>query len=187
MMSPAMSADQGPPGPRAGDAFAEEVAALRPLVRAVAAATMSASRDHADVEDVTHETMRRALEGRARLRDGEPLRPWVTGIARHVALDLLRAKKRARAREGEGEMELVADPAPTPSERLVIAQRDAAIARAMDELPAKTRQALRFFHVDGLGYAEIAKRMGVPLGTVATWVARGRKQIADSVQARRES
>src|SRR3954447_16782576 len=99
MMSPAMSAPTDPQRPLPGDPFGEEVAALRPLVRAVIAATLSANRDDADVEDCAHETMRRALEGRARLRAGDPLRPWVTGIARHVALDMLRARKRARARQ----------------------------------------------------------------------------------------
>ena len=37
------------------------------------------------------------------------------------------------------------------------------------------------FHLEGLGYQEIAVRLEVPLGTVATWVMRGRKAVASAV------
>src|SRR4051812_38330672 len=102
MFNPPPSAAVSPRVGKAEDAaFAGEAAALRPVVRAVIAAMLRERIDHADVEDCTHETLRRAIEGRARLRDGEAIRPWVVGIARHVALDALRARKRARARDAE--------------------------------------------------------------------------------------
>src|SRR5512144_2508137 len=77
-------------------AFPQETAALRPVVRAVIACVLGQRQDHPDVEDCTHETLRRALEGRERLREGEALRPWVLGIARHVAIDARRRQRRER-------------------------------------------------------------------------------------------
>ena len=47
-----------------------ELAALRPLVRAIVASALRCAPTHADVDDAVSETMRRALEGSARLRDG---------------------------------------------------------------------------------------------------------------------
>src|SRR5947208_1419702 len=79
-----------------GLSLADETAALRGVVRAVAAAVLRLKPDHPDVEDCASETLRRAIEGESRLREGQPRRPWVIGIARHVALDMLRAKKRTR-------------------------------------------------------------------------------------------
>lgn len=169
-------------------AFAEETAALRPLVRAVVAAVLGVSREHPDAEDCTHEALRRALEGRSRLRRGEPLQPWVVGIARHVALDAARARGRSlakRAFEGEDEstprVERAPDTSPSPFERLAQAERDRRIHTALDALPAGPRTALTLFHMEGLSYDAIARRMNVPLGTVATWVARGRKSMADAL------
>jgi RNA polymerase sigma-70 factor (ECF subfamily) len=43
------------------------------------------------------------------------------------------------------------------------------------------------FHMEGLQYQEIAARLGVPLGTVATWVMRARKSVAASVGVQEES
>ena len=169
----------------------EETAALRPLVRAVVAAVLGEPREHPDVEDCTHEALRRAIEGRARLRQGEPLRPWVVGIARHVALDALRARRRSRARQviesprddaSTPQVERAADPAPDAFEQLAQAERNRRIQNAMHKLPDGPRTALTLFHMEGLSYEAIARKMGVPLGTVATWVARGRKAMADTLR-----
>jgi RNA polymerase sigma-70 factor (ECF subfamily) len=172
--------------------FARETAALRPLVRSVVASIVREPLGHPDVEDCTNETLRRALEGFERLREGESVRPWVVGIARHVALDALRARKRARAREAssgtddDGEalaplVERLPDAADDPFERVAKARRDATVRTAIDALPDGQRRALTMFHLEGLGYQEIASRLDVPLGTVATWVMRGRKAIASAV------
>ncbi|MGO8991896.1 MAG: RNA polymerase sigma factor [Polyangiaceae bacterium] len=173
--------------------FAREAASLRPLVRAVVASIIREPIDHPDVEDCTNDTLRRALEGHERLREGEALRPWVVGIARHVALDALRARKRARARDAgnggggeEGEVlaplvERLPDPADDPFERVAKARRDATVRTAIESLPDGQRRALTMFHLEGLGYQEIAVRLEVPLGTVATWVMRGRKAVASAV------
>ncbi len=170
--------------------FASEAASLRPLVRAVVASIVREHLDHPDVEDCTNETLRRALEGQGSLRDGDAARPWVVGIARHVALDALRARKRARARAAESGdiadplvdraplVERLPDPSDDPFERIAKARRDEVVRTAIDALPTGQRQALTLFHIEGLGYQEIAARLDVPLGTVATWMVRGRKAVA---------
>src|SRR5580700_3951276 len=124
-------------------AFAAATAELRPHVRAVVAAVLGVERTHPDVDDCAQEAVRRAIEGRDRLRDGEPLRPWVTGIARHVALDAIRARKRQReravpVRDGEDgasdPLDRVADSAPDAFERLADARRRDAVIQAMSAL-----------------------------------------------------
>jgi RNA polymerase sigma factor (sigma-70 family) len=197
MLTLLMPNDATPPGRPDPQSFATATADLRPHVRAVIAAMLGVGRDHPDVEDCAHEALRRALEGRDRLRDGEPLRPWVTGIARHVALDALRARKRQRdriasapkdAEEGApGPLDQVADTGPSPFDRLADARRKETIARALGALPEGQRRALTMFHMEGLQYQEIAARLGVPLGTVATWVMRARKSVAAAAGVAEES
>lgn len=178
--------------PTAGGSPFEETAALRLVVRAAIAGVLGVSRDHPDVEDCTHETLSRAIEGQGRLREGEPLRPWVLGIARHVALDALRERRRARIEHAESSggdeatekasfLERLADPGPGPEERAASSERAQRLSKAMESLPKEPREALVLFHVDGLGYQAIARRMGVPLGTVATWISRGRRAIAEAL------
>lgn len=162
------------------------------IVRTVVAAVMRLPHGHPDVDDGVSETMRRALEGRERLRDGEPLRPWMLGIARHVAVDALRKRGRERPvavaseRDSSGDVSIfdtIADSSPSPLDRFEAADRSARVRRAMSDLPEGMREALTLFYVEGLAYDAIALRMGIPLGTVATWIARGRKTLTERMEA----
>lgn len=173
------------------DTVRREAASLEPVVRAVIAAVLREGRRHPDVDDCTNEALRRALEGAERLRGGEPVRPWVVGIARHVALDALRAKKRKRQREVEaapdssgdvGSMvDRVPDAAPSAGELIAVKERDGRVRDAIDKLAPVMRDALVKFHLEGKSYMQIAEEMKVPLGSVATWVTRGRKLLAEEL------
>lgn len=168
----------------------QQAAELRPLVRAVVACVLREAPDHADVEDGTNEAMRRALETQTEVRG--PVRPWVLGIARHVALDTLRARQKQRARNVEVHdeapssrnmvMDRLIDPAAGADEQLETAERAAHVRRVLQRLPVGPRNALSLFHMEGLSYQEIARRLEVPLGTVATWVTRGRKAMAEALE-----
>ncbi len=172
------------------ESISGQLGALRPLVRAVVAKVMRESIHHPDVEDATQEALGRAIEGQARLRPGQPLRPWLLGIARHVALDQIRGRVRAARTEVRDEptasrpgsqLEQVPDSAPGADIRCESGQNLERIRQVMAQLAEDQRQALVLFHIEGLGYREIAERMEVPVGTVGTWISRGRRSIVEAL------
>ena len=55
------------------------------------------------------------------------------------------------------------------------AQRD--LDRAIAGLPPRYREVIALFHVQHRSYAEIAQTLGVPMGTVMTWLHRARKEL----------
>jgi RNA polymerase sigma-70 factor (ECF subfamily) len=159
----------------------------RPAVRALIAHLLGVGLSHADVEDCTSEALRRALEGHARLQPGAALRPWLLGIARHVALDARRARVRARRRdaghdfeEERAPLDQLETPLLDPHEQAVLAERTARVQQAFGLLPTAQRQALSL-HAEGLGYRAIASQLNVPIGTVCTWIARGRQALASAL------
>jgi len=167
------------------------LAALEPAVRGIVTYVLGVRPQTADVEDCTSEVFRRALEGRDKLLPGAPLRPWVLGIARNVALDARRSRARALKRgvladgddgdDGPQVLERVADAGPAPDDRVSLAERGRRLQCALASLPTEQRRAL-LLHAEGLGYRDIAERLSVPMGTVATWIARGRQGLAHTLK-----
>jgi RNA polymerase sigma-70 factor (ECF subfamily) len=176
------------------DVIGAHAVELLPVVRAVVACVLGEGRSHPDVEDCAHDVLRRAMEGQERLRPGQPVRPWVLGIARHVAIDHLRERARARSRmawepapDSDGSarplaVDLVADASPPVDDQVDRRHREERVRAAIEQLAEGQRNAMLLFHVEGLGYQQVADRLGVPLGTVATWISRGRRAIAAALQ-----
>lgn len=159
----------------------------RPAVQALVARILRRGRADPDVEDCTHETFRRAWEHPERRHPGEPLLPWLLGIARHVALDTLRAEYRRRARLVPGDLERDPSEIPnpeaarrsTPESDWSRRQRVERLQEALDSLPREQREAFLLFHGEELSYREISERLGVPVGTVGTWVLRARRSLGN--------
>jgi RNA polymerase sigma-70 factor (ECF subfamily) len=170
----------------------EEARELRPAVVRTVACILHAPADHEDVQDAANETMRRAFEKRD-AAEGE-LRPYAMGIARHVALDLIRAKKRERARtaddappSSESSSSLI-DRIPEDREPIddAVSRTEALrnVRRALLSLDPGPRRAVELFHLEGKSYREISAALDVPVGTVATWVMRGRNSLLLAVGER---
>jgi RNA polymerase sigma-70 factor, ECF subfamily len=88
---------------------------------------------------------------------------WLCTIARNRALDAARAAARRPTPHGE-----VPEVGMAPDTADLIVHADAAVqvAEAMALLPAPQFDVLQLAYFDGLSQAEIASRLGVPVGTV---------------------
>jgi RNA polymerase sigma-70 factor, ECF subfamily len=73
----------------------------------------------------------------------------------------------------------------TPEQLLSRATLDADLQAALDALPESFRQAVWLRDVEELSYAEIARVLDVPIGTVMSRISRGRRALFEGLQARR--
>jgi RNA polymerase sigma factor (sigma-70 family) len=99
-------------------------------------------------------------------------RAYLFRIARNLALnELKRLKTRPIAAVRDiGRLELPSD-APSPEERLILADESARLRAALALLPAHQRIALTLFKGEGLSHKEIGRRLGVSHRTVERYVA----------------
>lgn len=105
---------------------------------------------------------------------------WLFGIARHRAIDATRSKReRARAREQNlnEDLPLVGDSdiEQTVGQSLL---RDT-VRKALAELPSQQRQAIELAYYGDMTRAEIAERLGQPVGTVKTRLRLGLTKLRD--------
>jgi RNA polymerase sigma-70 factor, ECF subfamily len=131
-----------------------------------------------DADDVAQEAFVRAFVNVRRFDASRPLAPWLLTIARRLCIDRLR--QRAARPSSDSEPELLPT-APTAEADAHSRQMVALLGKALTELPAGQREAIILFHVEELAYKDIASVLEVPLGTVMTWLHRGRASLKEKL------
>ncbi|MDG9702652.1 sigma-70 family RNA polymerase sigma factor [Streptomyces sp. DH37] len=136
--------------------------------------------DSREAEDVTQQVFLAAWRGRGAYRSERGSLPgWLVGITRRVTADALAARARRRELAAAGPAFPPAAAGPHPDEvldRLLV-------ARALAGLPAPQRRVLFLAFYEDLTQAEIARRTGLPLGTVKTHARRGLLRLRRRMEA----
>ena len=139
--------------------------------------------NQSEAEDVTQEVFLKAYGNFDRL-DGHPSAGgWLKTVATNLSLNHL---TRYRSRwsffselfggdEEAGEPEFPA--IDNVEESLMKTERCAMIEKTLQELPPAQRVPLVLYHLEDLGYEEIAAKLGVSLGKVKTDISRGREVL----------
>ncbi|HUL91645.1 MAG TPA: sigma-70 family RNA polymerase sigma factor [Burkholderiales bacterium] len=136
--------------------------------------------DH-DAQDVVQEAMLRAFRFLDGLR-GEA-KPWLLAIVRNSCFTWLQVNRPAElaAFDDRTELHLVDESTP---EAFVVRQCDRRMLNeALAALSAQFREALILRELEDLSYKEIAHITDVPIGTVMSRLARGRRLLAESLRA----
>lgn len=132
----------------------------------------------ADADDLTQQVFIEAWNARERYDPRRGALPaWLLGIARHRAVDRLRAGAR-RPEEPEG---VNHDSGALDAELERIADR-LTLGAALRGLPRSQREALELAFYEGLSHGEVAERMDVPLGTVKSHIRRGLDRLRRALE-----
>ena len=114
---------------------------------------------------------------------------WLMSVTRNRAVDELRARGRRWKREGGslGEPDEAAEPLFStdpvdPQFSAELHESQAAVRRALRELPTDQRMALEMAYFGGLTQQEIAAELHEPLGTVKTRIRLGMQKLRRSLQ-----
>jgi RNA polymerase sigma-70 factor, ECF subfamily len=133
----------------------------------------------ADAEDAAQEAFVRAFVHREKFDRARPILPWLLTVTRYVCVDRLRRVRREEPLEREAEA--VAASARTAEDEAGDRELAARLAEALEALPEAQREVVAMFHLDGMSYREIADAADVPIGTVMTWLHRGRARLKELV------
>ena len=139
-------------------------------------------RDGTDAEDAVQECYLRALRHFDTYR-GSAMKPWLFAILRNVCrAEFVRRSAVALTLDGETEEDEDVAPlwqeASVSPEAEILRQWDAkTIRRLVADLPAPFRETIVLREINDLSYGEIAKVVGVPVGTVMSRLARARSML----------
>jgi RNA polymerase sigma-70 factor, ECF subfamily len=145
-------------------------------------------RDREKSEDLAQETFIKVLNAIDRYDPSYKFSSWIFKIAHNTSLDHLRKKEpQTLSLEGSPHAESAADQEAsviqalsteeTPEDYAASRELGATLEVAIGKLRPEYRTAIIMCHVEGRPYEEIAETMGVPLGTVKTYIHRARNEL----------
>ena len=129
-------------------------------------------RERAEAEDLVQDTFTQALQSFHRYEKGTDCRAWLIRVMFHINSNRRRANARIHliSQTDERIAETVAFDPPTPQ-----GLTEEEVLRALRSLPPHFEEVVLLSDVEDMTYKEIAKTLGVPIGTVMSRLHRGRK------------
>jgi RNA polymerase sigma-70 factor (ECF subfamily) len=139
--------------------------------------------DPTEAEDLTQTVFVRTWERLGRLRSAEAFTVWLHQLARNIARDHLRSRRRRQQEISDGWEDSGAaerpDPDPDRQPDVAVSRQETseAVHAAVQSLPEHQREAIVLHHFEGIPVADVAKILGVRPGTVLSRLARGREAL----------
>lgn len=176
----------------AEQALAGSQSAFRELVIRYAGAAVNLLarlvQDRALAEDLAQDAFVRAFQRLASYDPGRKFSSWFLQVAHNVGIDHLRRRRldtvsldQLVAAGHPGAVDEAANSSPALSaERAAFAS---ALESALARIRPQHRSAIVLYYQEGLSHAEISTILGVPTGTVKTYLHRGRKELAALLSA----
>jgi len=149
--------------------------ALEPRLRGLALRTLGRA---ADADDVVQEVALRALAAAERFRGEAGLPTWIYRITVRVIADFIRSPFRRRSRPLVEKV----DGGRGPFEAAAATEERDRVRRAVLKLPPELRLVLILREYEGLPYREMARVLGIPLGTVESRLHTARRRVAKELK-----
>lgn len=154
-------------------------------------------RDRELAEDIAQETFIKVLNAIDRYRPEYKFSSWIFKIANNAAIDHLRRRELdtlsiegrpdAVTRERQEATALqISDRGESPLEELEARELGTQIELAIGELRPEYRACIILRHVEDRPYEEIAAILGLPLGTVKTYIHRARAELKAALASLKE-
>jgi len=142
-----------------------------------------------DALELAQEAFLKTYRARDTFRDGEAFLPWFHRILRNTCYSFLRSKKRLTPRslsareEGESDWD-IADEAAGPGAALEQDERAQVFWTAFKKLSARDREILALRHFEELAYADIARALEIPEGTVMSRLFHARARLRRALEGK---
>lgn len=161
-------------------AFEELLRAYKKLVIHIVSSMIYHS---ADREDICQDVFIKIFQKLSSFRHEAKLSTWIGRITYNCCLNYLEKKKTFLMEDfwQEKNWDDVEGDIISPVESAVLTDLKEKVEAEMERMPVTHRLALTLFHLDGLGYSEIAEVMNLPEGTIKSYLFRARHYLKEKL------
>lgn len=166
-------------------------AAREAILRLLAHRTMlktyllSIVHDHHLAEDALSETTVQVLQAWPRFDATRPFGPWARGIARRVALAILRQRRRGGTTLGPEVLESLGAAIEDLGDEVELEERRQRLRHCVEKLPERERDLVRLRYFESTGYEELTGRTGRTRAALYMAFRRIHRRLADCLGASR--
>jgi RNA polymerase sigma factor (sigma-70 family) len=146
---------------------AQRLVELIPRLRRYARALVG---DRATADDLVQDTLERAWAKLHLYRRGTDLRAWLFTVMHNVHVNRVRAFRATDTLEDE-----MPELAQRPAQGDALLVRD--LDRAITRLPDEQRAVLLLVTLEEMSYEQVARTLGIPIGTVMSRLSRAREKL----------
>jgi RNA polymerase sigma-70 factor, ECF subfamily len=144
-----------------------------------------------EAEDLAQEVFLRVYRSRQKYSPKAKFSTWLFTIANHLALNVLRDRKRkheislavsdSTANGPRPEEQFAIDKAPAPGHSMQHKELAAVIRKALDDLNERQKMAIVLNKFEDMGYQEIGEVMGMTMKAVKSLLSRARMRLRDAL------
>ncbi len=175
-----VSASRKDRSPAFDDEAVGHLGALKTLSRRIA-------RNRSEADDLVQDAYVHAFQASDRFTPGTNLRAWLRTILTNLAKNRRRDSGRARVEINERAIAWAADSRAcdhaSPEQLLLSDVVGPRLQAALESMPKALRDAVWLRDVEELSYADMARQLRIPLGTVMSRISRGRRLLHERLLA----
>lgn len=142
-----------------------------------------------DALDLVQEIFLRIYRNFEKVDERKPVSPWIKKIAVNTCINFKRDNKNKASElsinsitgENNVTLEDVVPDKGFTEDKVVYLDTKKTLEESIRELPEEVKMAVLLRHIKGLSYNEIAELMSCPVGTVKTYLFRGKKILKESL------
>lgn len=134
--------------------------------------------DMDEAKDLTNVVFLKVHNKLSTFTEFESFGGWLRTMSNRVALDYLRSTRRKKILLGKEDIEpLYADPDQVTETDLVNQFLYESLLDEFKKLPTDRQKVLNLFYVEHMTVSQINKALGIPTGTIKSWLSRTRRRV----------
>lgn len=135
-------------------------------------------------EDIEQEVYIKTWKNMDRYQEKGRFKQWISALTANVCRDYFRSRQyRMETSQVNGDEILDNIRVGGHQDEIIDAKtRQKIILKAVDELPRKMRQVVVWFEFEEMSYEQIAKKTGLPVGTVKSRLFNARKILSEKLK-----
>jgi RNA polymerase sigma-70 factor (ECF subfamily) len=156
-------------------------------IGALRALSLRLTQNRTEADDLVQDAYLHAFRASDRFTPGTNLKAWLRTILTNLARNRRRDRVRSRVQTNEEEVARAAESGvseeASPEQRLLRKVVAPGLQTALESMPKTLRDAVWLRDVEELSYADMARRLRIPIGTVMSRISRGRRLLHERLFA----